>query len=356
MTYPAPAAAVIVPCHNESAFVAELIDQLVAQLPARAGWLAVLVNDRSSDATGSILDQAAAAHPELLCVHHGAYGSPGAARSAAVAIALHLADQANLARPQWLLTTDVDVVLPGDWLAAWAEVLTAVHADDAVGAVNGREEQDHLLGHFPRARRLSDHFGEVVVRSEALVGVTNLNGVNHAVRLSAYETCGPYLQPSAPGPDGPEVLAGEDWDLGVRLRQAGYRLESADIAVADRGRRLLADLVAYLGGSAYEGAFKRVVQTAPAQDLTAAQVDWLLAGSARRALAHFYFKPLLAMPSLLDGDVGLSVGTVQAMRAWIRRWPSPTFAESRNGFVYGRLPRFVDAFAEVVLGELSLSQ
>lgn len=356
VTDAAPAVAIIVPCHDEEAFVGELLDRLVAQLPARPGWRAILVDDRSGDATGAILDRAAAAHPDLIVVHHGHYGSPGGARSAAVALADHAAERAGEPRPQWVLTTDVDVELPATWLADWAAVLAAVHDDETVGAVNGEEAQEHLLDPFPRARYLSGRFGEVVVRSESLVGVTNLNGVNHAVRRSAYETCGPYLQPTTPGPDGPVVLAGEDWDLGVRLRQAGYRIASAEIVVADRGRRLLADLRAYLGGTAYEGAFARVQATAPATDLTTAELDALLAGTARRALLHFYFKPLLAVPSLLDGDVGLSPVTVDAMRAWIARWPAPTFAESRNGFLYGRLPRFVDAFVGPVLDELGLSR
>ena len=356
VTDPAPAVAIIVPCHNEEAFVGELLDQLVAQLPARSGWRAVLVDDRSGDATGATLDRAATAHPDLFVVHHGHYGSPGGARSAAVVIAEHAAQRAGDPPPQWVLTTDVDVVLPAAWLADWAAALAAVHDDETVGAVNGEEAQQHLLEPFPRARQLSDRFGEVVVRSEALLGVTNLNGVNHAVRRSAYETCGPYLQPTAPGPDGPVVLAGEDWDLGVRLRQAGYRIASADIVVADRGRRLLADLRAYLGGTAYEGAFERVEPTAPATDLTTSELDALWSGTARRALLHFYFKPLLAVPSLLEGDVGLSEATLAAMRAWIARWPAPTFAESRNGFLYGRLPRFVDAFVGPVLDELGLSR
>lgn len=350
MAVDAPTATVIVPCHDEEAYLGALLDALVVQLAASPGWRAVLVDDSSIDATGALLDAAQARHGDLLTVHHGRYGSPGGARSAAVALAC--ADHAT--SPQWLLTTDVDVVLPDDWLSCWRAALAGVHDDAAVGAVNGEEAQDHLLAPFPNAARLSARFGETVVRSEALVGVTNLNGVNHAVRTSAYLTCGPYLQPTAPGPDGPLVLAGEDWDLGVRLRQAGYRIASADVAVADRGRRLLADLVAYLGGTAYEGPFRRVHASGPPGDLNEAQLAALLPTTARRALNHFYFKPLLALPSLLEGDIGLSAPTVEAMAAWIERWPAPTFAESRNGFLYGRLPRFVDAFAERVLDELSL--
>ena len=346
-----PTVVVVVPCHDEEAYLPDLLDSLLPQVAARPGWQVVLVDDSSSDATGTLLDRAEAAWP-VLRVLHGRYGSPGGARSAAVALAT--ADHDH--RPDWVLTTDVDVVLPADWVPVWAEALAAVDGDETVGAVNGEEDQSHLLRPFPNAARLSARFGEVVVRSESLAGATNLNGVNHAVRTSAYDTAGPYLQPTAPGPDGPVVLAGEDWDLGVRLRLAGYRVAATEVSVADRGRRLLADVRAYLGGTAYEGPFRRVVGTAAPVDLTEADVDRLLPGTARRALLHFYLKPLLAVPSLLEGDVGLQPGTVAAMRAWMSRWPGPTFAESRNGFVYGRLPRFADAFAATVLHDLGLER
>lgn len=344
-----PSVVVVVPCHDEAVFLPDLLDALLPQVDSQPGWQAVLVDDGSSDGTGAILDRAAE-RSGALRVHHGRYGSPGGARSAAIALAT--ADHHR--RPDWVLTTDVDVVLPGDWVPGWAGVLATVDGDETVGAVNGEEDQSHLFEPFPNARRVSGRFGQVVVRSEELLGPTNLNGVNHAVRLDAYDTCGPYLQPTAPGPDGPMVLAGEDWDLGVRLRLAGYRIASADVTVADRGRRLLADLRSYLDGTAYEGPFRRVEGSGEGTDLEPEEAAALLPGAARRALLHFYLKPLLAVPSLLDGEVGLTPATVAAMRAWMRRWPAPGFAESRNGFVYGRLPRFADAFAATVLGELGL--
>lgn len=354
MTTTMPAATVVVPCRDEAAYLPELLATLVPQVAHQPGWHLVLVDDGSIDATGALLDEAAAEHPEVLTVRHGRYGSPGAARSAAVALAHEAAQRSGRPAPQWLVTTDVDVVLPHDWVAGWAATLCDLHGDATVGAVNGEEQQDHLLEPFPNARRLSERFGTVVVRSEELLGPTNLNGVNHAVRTEAYATGGPYRQPWGEGPDGPVVLAGEDWDLGVRLRLAGYRIAPTEVTVADRGRRLLADLVAYLGGTAYEGAFERVEPNGPPADVSPAELAELLPGTARRALLHFYAKPVLAVPRLLEEPIGLDAATVTRMRDWMARWPSPTFGESRNGFLYGRLPRFVDAFAGEVLEQLGL--
>ncbi len=360
-----PAAVVIVPCHNEAAYLPDLLTALVTQLEGQAGWWAVLVEDSSTDATATLLAQAAADHPQLLRVHYGRFGSPGAARSAGVAVAEAFAsDRGDLhtqrygqdaaGPPSWLIGIDADVLLSSDWVSSWAQALAAADPEQSIGALNGEEDQSHLLAPFPRAGQLSARFGAVAQRSEDRVGVTNLNGVNHAVRLGAYHACGPYRQPTGVGPDGPVVLAGEDWDLGLRLRLAGYTIAPTTITVADRGRRLLADLAAYLGGTAYEGAFRRVQASGPAQDLDAEQLARFWPGAARRAVLHFYAKPILALPGLLESDVGLSGATVAAMRAWMARWPAPTFSESRNGFLYGRLPRFVDAFLAVILDELDL--
>ncbi len=346
----APAAVVVIPCHNEADYLQPVITALGAQLPELPHWRTVLVEDSSNDDTARLVD-AAAAHPQLRA-HHVRLGSPGAARSAGIALAT-----GHVAGPpiEWVITTDADVTLPADWLSRWATALEAAQPDEAIGALNGEEDQAHLLAPFPRAAQLSDAFGAVAGRAEELLGVTNLNGVNHAVRLRAYQTCGPYLQPQAPGPHGMEQLAGEDWDLGLRLRLAGYRIDPVAIRVADRGRRLLADLVAYLDGSAYEGPFRRVLASGPATDLTAEQLRSLWPGAQRRALLHFYAKPLLAQPDLLRGDIGLSAPTVARLQTWMARWPSPTFSESRNGFLYGRLAHFTDTFAALLLSELGLS-
>ncbi|MFN0028354.1 MAG: glycosyltransferase family 2 protein [Acidimicrobiales bacterium] len=361
-----PATLIVVPCHDEARYLPDLIVALHTQLPAWPHWRAVLVDDASTDATPHLVDQAAT-HPQIVA-HHVQLRSPGGARSAGVALATEPPHHAEPAcapacapassgqLPRWIITTDADVSLPGDWVARWAEALARAEPDEAVGALNGEEDQHHLLAPFPRASRLSAAFGTVAARAEALVGVTNLNGVNHAVRLEAYHCCGPYLQPTAPGPYGPQHLAGEDWDLGIRLRLAGYRIDPVAVAVADRGRRLLADLRAYLDGSAYEGPFRRVVGQQAPVDLGAEEVRALWSASQQRALRHFYAKPLLAQPALLEGPIGLRPETVARLRAWIERWPAPTFAESRNGFLYGRLGRFTDAFAEELLAELGLNE
>ncbi len=340
-----PTVALLLPCHDEAAYLPSLLATLVPQIEAHPGWRLVAVNDSSTDATGELLDAAAASSAaSRLRVIHGHFGSPGGARTAAASSVTVLG---HGAQPDWLLTIDCDVELPDDFVTRWAARLAEVHDDESIGALNGDEHQAHLLEPFPHARRASAAFGLAANRAEAAIGITNLNGVNHAVRTIAYLTAGPYLQPTVLGPDGVVDLAGEDWDLGVRLRLAGFRIEPCTVAVRDRGRRLLADVLAYLSGEAYEGAFRRVHGDAP-QDIDPALLTEIMDGTVARVLLHFFCKPVLAQPELLDGDgaaerLGLADDTVTSMRTWITRWPHPTFSESRHGFVYGRLPRFADA-------------
>lgn len=346
-----PTVALLLPCHDEAEHLPPLLEALLAQLEAAPTWRVVAVDDSSTDATGGILDGAAAGCPQLTVIH-GRYGSPGGARSVAADSVTVLGHGAP---PDWLLTIDCDVELPPDFVDGWARRFAELESDESVGAINGGEEQGHLFDELPNARRAGGVFGRVAGISEAAVGVVNLNGVNHAVRTSAYLTAGPYLQPVAHGVDGCVNLAGEDWDLGVRLRVAGYSIAECEVAVRDRGRRLLADVHAYLSGEAYEGEFTRLEGDGPPRDLDPETADSLAEGTAERVLLHFFFKPVLACPSLLGQSIGLSDDTKAAMSAWMERWPSPTFAESRHGFVYGRLPRFAAAFTERVRAELGLA-
>ncbi len=342
-----PRVCVVVPCHNEAGFIDQLFGQL---LPATAsvGWTVVAVNDASTDATAGILADAAGRNPGLTIVS-GHYGSPGGARSAGVAVAC------SVGNPDWIITLDADVDLAPGWVEAWKQSLDVLHPYDWVGAVNGVEVQDHLFASFPYAASVSASFGKAIVRSENLVGITNLNGVNHAVRTAAYLTAGPYVQPTSPGASGPINLAGEDWDLGVRLRLAGYSVGHTQAAVMDRGRRLLANVHAYVSGEAYEGAFLRVIATDHPQDVSADEAAVLADTALDRSLRHFFLKPILAGAVALDQRTGLSPATLMAMHRWMQRWPGPSFAESRNGFMFGRLARFADAFASTVRLDLGLS-
>jgi glycosyltransferase involved in cell wall biosynthesis len=345
-----PIVTVVIPCFNEAGFIDPLLTQLVAQIGDEPRWGIVVVDDSSTDDTPHILDTAASRANGRIRVVRGRYGSPGAARSAGVAAAC-----ASHRIPDWIVTIDADVMLGDAWFRTWDTDLHTYQSNDEVGAVNGVEVQEHLFAHYPNAKTVSAAFGHALVRSESLVGITNLNGVNHGIRTCAYDTAGPYLQPTAPGPNGPLSLAGEDWDLGVRLRRAGFTIHETSADVIDRGRRLLTDVHAYVSGEAYEGAFMRLPMADPSSDIDPDTVSALVDSAIERSLRHFFLKPILADTVALDARTGLSEPTIDRMCAWMIRWPHPTIDESRNGFIFGRLARFSDAFSSAVRADLGLT-
>jgi glycosyltransferase involved in cell wall biosynthesis len=71
------------PAHNEEANLAGLVEEALATLPDLADeFEIIIVNDGSKDATRSIADQLAAAHPQVRAVHHPTnYGYGAALRS-----------------------------------------------------------------------------------------------------------------------------------------------------------------------------------------------------------------------------------------------------------------------------------
>lgn len=343
-------ATVIVPCFNEEGYIDRLLSTMLPQLLTDNRWRVVLVDDASTDATPKLLALAGMTHRSRLSIITGRYGSPGGSRSAGVAAAMATSELT----PEWLVTVDADVEVSKDWLTQWNATFDAIDSDETVGAINGGEIQDHLYADHPNAKTVSGAFGLGINTGERLAGITNLNGVNHAVRSIAYLTAGPYLQPTAPSPDGVIALAGEDWDLGVRLRRAGFRIVETPASVIDRGRRFLADVHAYVSGEAYEGAFKRLKPTGGPQDIAANEVASLVDGAIERSLRHFLLKPILAGAVPIESVEGLSVSTQAAMLDWVVRWPRPTFEESRNGFIFGRLERFSHAFSDSVRVDLNL--
>lgn len=343
-------ATVIVPCFNEEGYIDRLLATMLPQIVTDDRWRVVLVDDASTDATPKLLALAAVVHRSRLSIVTGQYGSPGGSRSAGVAAAVASPEGA----PKWLVTVDADVEVSKDWLSQWNATFDEIDGDTSIGAVNGAEVQNHLYTDYPQAKKVSRAFGLGLNIGERIVGITNLNGVNHAVRSDAYVIAGPYLQPTADGPNGTISLAGEDWDLGVRLRQVGFQIVETHASVIDRGRRFLADVHAYVSGEAYEGAFERLKPTGGPIDIRSDEVAVLVDGAIERSLRHFLLKPILTNAVSLTSVEGLSASLRDDMDDWMQRWPDPTFAESRNDFMFTRLVAFSNAFTAQLRTELHL--
>ena len=188
------------------------------KLPAALATLAELdyphleiiaVDDRSTDATGRILDEFAAKHPRLRVVHvaelpSGWLGKPHALQKAYEA-----------STGEWLLFTDADVQFKADALRRAVTLATARNLDHLtlIGDVemHGFWETT-LITFFGLAFHLAtDAYRVSNPNSRAYVGV----GAFQLVRRSTYEAIGTHRRLAL------EVI--DDMKLGKLVKQAGYR-------------------------------------------------------------------------------------------------------------------------------------
>jgi cellulose synthase/poly-beta-1,6-N-acetylglucosamine synthase-like glycosyltransferase len=203
----APPASVVIAARNEERNIEHALASVLAQ---RYGLLeVVVVDDRSTDSTGAILDRMAAANPRLRVVHVTDLPPGWLGKNHA----LHVG--AAEARGEYLLFTDADVVMEPDTLARAVGHMRAERLDHA--AAGPRVELPSLpLRVFVvlftlffaiafRPWKVRDP------RSPAHIGV----GAFNLVRAEAYRAAGGH-QPIRMRPD-------DDLKLGKLMKKHGFR-------------------------------------------------------------------------------------------------------------------------------------
>lgn len=208
-----PSVSVIVPARNEAAGIRECLHSLLAQ--EYSGLRIVAVDDRSTDATGNIMDELAAANPGRLRVIHieelpeGWLGKPHAMALAA------RAEIAGEFAPEYLLFTDGDIVFAKDILKRSLAYSVATGADHFVAMPTtiphtGGEAMLlsflQVLGLFAvRPWKIADP------KARDAIGV----GAFNLLRTETYVAIGGFEATRM------EVI--EDLVLGRRIKQAGLR-------------------------------------------------------------------------------------------------------------------------------------
>jgi biofilm PGA synthesis N-glycosyltransferase PgaC len=196
-----PRAAVIVPCHDEAPHVVETVRALTRlRYP---DYEIIAVNDGSTDATGRLLDELAAAEPRLRAVHLPENRGKAAALRAGV----------GATDAEYLACVDGDALLDEHALA-W--LVSSLASDPAVGGVTGN----------PRVRTRSTMLGRLQVgefstliglikRAQMVAGrLFTVSGVVCGFRRQALAEVG-YWRTDA---------LTEDVDVSWRLQLAGWRL------------------------------------------------------------------------------------------------------------------------------------
>ncbi len=231
--------------------------------------------------------------PRLLVATTTEHG-PGYARAAGVRL---FAEQTREFREEhcWVISLDADVTIPDDFLTSWLGQITTSSAELLTapahfGSVNG----EPLLTDDVNAA--SAWMWSDTTFYERFVGVVNLGGSNHAISLACYNAVGGYLQPTAELEGRQVLVAGDDWDFGLRARLRGYAIErvEAPLVIAST-RRIAADPVGFLSGRTYEGIFAPV-PTDGASEPWPPSEPWnsVVTRGRARIFAHFLLKPLLA--------------------------------------------------------------
>ena len=255
-----PALTVIVPARNEAGRIADCLRSLVEQDYQNLRIIAV--DDRSTDATGAIMDDlsAAAPHrPEAIHITQLPEGWVGKNHALAVAARKGIADGA-----EFLLFTDGDIVFSREILRRALAYAQSVSADHLVvfptTLAHSRGESMllaclHVLGMFAvRPWKIADP------RANDAVGV----GAFNLVRREAYLQLGGF--------DAMPLEVLEDLTLGRRVKRAGMRQR-----------------VAYAPGAV-------AVHWAPG-------LLGVLHGMTKNIFAVFRFRPAM----LLAGAIGLAV-------------------------------------------------
>ena len=207
-----PTVAILVAAHNEEAVLASCLDHLIAIDYPRELVEIIVVNDRSRDSTGAILDRYVAAHPGITAIHRPFDAVPG--KPAAISDAL------KIVRSHVIVFFDADY-LPHPPLL---KKLVAPFLDPQVGATMGRvvpyNSDTNLLTRLLDLERRGGYAVDQSARS-VLGLLPQFGGTVGGIRTAALKSVGGWST---------ETLA-EDTDLTYRLFIEGWSVEYVDDAL-----------------------------------------------------------------------------------------------------------------------------
>jgi glycosyltransferase involved in cell wall biosynthesis len=251
---------VVIPAYNEAAVIGDTVARVAAYLEAAGNHELIVVDDGSHDATPSIVQALAEAHPcvRLVC-NPGNRGKGYAIRNGV----LH-------ARGEYVLYTDADLVYPIEGAAPFLAALRA-GADVAIGS---RSHAGTLFALHPR------HFSYIYQRY--LVGRAYIRIANWLLGLGVTDTqCGFKAFRGAVARDVFARIRMDDWAFDVEAlyvaRARGYRLvelpvyflylgEQSSVELVRDSVRMLRDLWR-IRGNGRAGVYTR--DAAPAESLEA---------------------------------------------------------------------------------------
>ena len=196
---------IVVAARDEQARVEQTVRRLLSQTHVKVEL--IVVDDRSSDRTGEILDQLASEDSRLKVIHVTALPDGWLGKCHAC----HLG--ANVATSEWILFTDADCWLKPDVIVRAIEVAVREGVDhltltSGIAAPGPGLRACHLLFLLSIANWFS---GVNRNRPRSFLGI----GAFNLVRRNAYQECGGY--------EALRLTVLDDVKLGLLLRRAGKR-------------------------------------------------------------------------------------------------------------------------------------
>ena len=279
---------ITIPARRDAKRAVQLAQQLSQQIAMETPTEIVVVDNGDNpgiDEANSLPGVSVVCEPKL---------GPGNARSAG--LQKHLARWSNSHDLErcWIVSLDADAAVSADYIATWVDSIRKTHAP----LIAGHSIFSELAGghSIPESLEVASRWAwEIAGRCEDLIGVVNVGGCNHVVRADVAHDLGGYNQPFARGPNGDvELLAGDDWDFGLRARISG--VETARVhqpTCLTSNRRLACDPVGFLTGACYEGAFAPVERYSTQEWPPIESWPSIKKRSAVRLVGHFLVKPAM---------------------------------------------------------------
>jgi cellulose synthase/poly-beta-1,6-N-acetylglucosamine synthase-like glycosyltransferase len=200
-----PTVAIMIPAHNEERVIGGCLAAMTALDYPQGRLKIIVINDRSRDGTGAIVDSFAAADDRIHALHRAADARPG--KSSAVADAMDMAD------------CEVVVLFDADYLPrpGLLKELVVPFRDPTVGATMGRVVPYNSNGNtLTRLLDIERRAGYGVdQQGRAICGlIAQFGGTVGGIRLSALRAVGGWR----------EGHLTEDTDLTFRLVLGGWRV------------------------------------------------------------------------------------------------------------------------------------
>jgi len=127
----APAYCIITPAHNEAAFLPRVVDAIAAQTLKPTQW--VIVDDRSTDDTWTVINDAARRYPFIEPLH--VHGESGPTLGSNVVRIFNRGCARIANEPDFVVKMDADVLLPPDYFAT---LLARFQAHPRLGIASGK--------------------------------------------------------------------------------------------------------------------------------------------------------------------------------------------------------------------------